>query len=298
MSQPAGKPFVAVIDSKNLRRASITSLLEPWAKSERLRLTSFTPDQARETLQAEPNFRMLIFSIGGESIAERENLQQLKGLRALAPNVPLVIMSDRENAQDIATALSTEAQGFIESGITSALAYQALSFILNGGTYFPASAVHHLETRPEQADNPRNGSPNRSESESKNNGNGANGNGSAHSRDDLGCQPANLTVRQRDVLEHVRLGEPNKVIARELGMTEGTVKVHIRQMMRKFHVSNRTKLALDGTLATESYSKVDINSLHARSVPQNGNTPATHRQQPPPLISPASRDRPRAAGKH
>ena len=82
---------------------------------------------------------MLIFSIGGESIAERENLQQLKGLRALAPNVPLVIMSDRENAQDIATALSTEAQGFIESGITSALAYQALSFILNGGTYFPAS---------------------------------------------------------------------------------------------------------------------------------------------------------------
>ena len=126
MSQPAGKPFVAVIDSKNLRRASITSLLEPWAKSERLRLMSFTPDQARETLQAEPNFRMLIFSIGGELIAERENLQQLKGLRALAPNVPLVIMSDRENAQDIATALSTEAQGFIESGITSALAYQAL----------------------------------------------------------------------------------------------------------------------------------------------------------------------------
>ena len=73
-----------------------------------------------------------------------------------------------------------------------------------------------------------------------------------------------MTLRQRDVLEHVRLGEPNKVIARELGMTEGTVKVHIRQMMRKFHVSNRTKLALDGAIATESNSKVDINSLHAR----------------------------------
>ena len=142
------------------------------------------------------------------------------------------------------------------------------------------------------------GAPHPPKSGSKHDGDGANGNGSAHSRDDLGCQPGNLTVRQQEVLEHLRLGESNKMIARRLGMTEGTVKVHIRQMMRKFHVSNRTKLALDGTLATESYSKVDINSLPARSVAQNGNTPATHRQQPPPLISPASRDRPRAAGKH
>jgi DNA-binding NarL/FixJ family response regulator len=273
MSQPTGKPFVAIIDSKNLRRASITSLLEPWANSESLRLTSFAPDQAREALQAELNFRMLIFSIGGDSIAEQGNLQQLKALRALATNAPLVIISDREDAQDIATALSTEAQGFIQSGITPALAYQALSFILNGGTYFPTSAVHRLGTRPEQADSRRNGPPHLSESESKNNGHGANGPRSAHSRDDLGCQPANLTVRQREVLARVRLGESNKVIAHELGMTESTVKVHIRRMMRKFHVSNRTQLALDGSLAIASYSKVDSSLLRARSVRQNGDAP-------------------------
>jgi hypothetical protein len=105
-------------------------------------------------------------------------------------------------------------------------------------------------------------------------------------------------VRQREVLEHVRLGESNKLIARQLGMTVGTVKVHIRQMMRKFQVFNRTQLALNGTLATVSYSKVNNNLLHARSVRQNGDAPfaaATH--QPPPLISPASRNRPRLAGK-
>ena len=157
MSQPSGKPFVAIVDIKNLRRASITSLLEPWANSENLRLTSFTPDQAREALQAEPNFRMLILSIGGESIADRENLQQLKELHELATNAPLVIMSDRENAQDVATAISAEAKGFIHSGITSALAYQALSFILNGGTYFPTVTVQSLETGGKQADNSHNG---------------------------------------------------------------------------------------------------------------------------------------------
>jgi two-component system nitrate/nitrite response regulator NarL len=54
------------------------------------------------------------------------------------------------------------------------------------------------------------------------------------------------------VLEHIRLGESNKVIARRLGMTEGTVKVHIRQMMRKCRVSNRTQLALGGNPSAEA----------------------------------------------
>ena len=75
MSQLGGKSSVAIFDAKELRRASIISLLEPWAKAENLTLTSFDPNQAREALLAEADCRMLIFSVGGESIAERENLQ-------------------------------------------------------------------------------------------------------------------------------------------------------------------------------------------------------------------------------
>ena len=298
MSQSGGTPFVAVIDSKNLRRASISSLLEPWTNSEHLRLTSFTPDQASEALHADTNVRMLIFSIGGESVAQRENLQQLKVLRALASNVPLVVISDREDASDVTAAFSNEAQGFINSDLTTPLAYQALSFILNGGSYFPPSAVHQLQTQSEQAVKPR-GDPS-SESGSKHDGDGANGNGSAHSRDDLGCQPGNLTVRQQEVLEHLRLGESNKMIARRLGMTEGTVKVHMRQMMRKCHASNRTQLALGRTLTVENCSTVDNSLLAARPVEQNGSATftATHRGETVPLISPASPGRPCASGKH
>ena len=290
MSQPSGKPFVAIVDIKNLRRASITSLLEPWANSENLRLTSFTPDQAREALQAEPNFRMLILSIGGDSIADRENLRQLRELHEFATTAPLVIMSDRENAQDVAAAISADAKGFIHSGITSALAYQALSFILNGGSYFPTVSVQSLETGGKQADNSHNG--HRSESESKNQKHGTNGVGSADSQHDSGYQSANITSRQREVLEHVRRGESNKLIARHLGMTEGTVKVHIRQMMRKFQVSNRTQLAVDRVaLATESSASFDTRS-------QNGDGSATRRQQTLPFVSPATRYRSRVDGKH
>ena len=288
-----------MIDTKNLRRASITSLLEQWANAENLQLKSFTPEQADEALKADTNFRMLIFSIGGASIAESENLEQLKILRRLAPKVPLVLISDSEDAHDIAAAFNTEAQGFINSGITSALAYQALSFILNGGSYFPQSAMHQLQTRQEQAGKPRNGSP--SDSEPKQGEHGTSGNGSTDSQNDLACQAVNLTARQQEVLEQLRMGESNKMIARRLGMTEGTVKVHMRQMMRKCHAANRTQLALGRAVIA---STVDDNLLAAKSVEKkNGGTSftevsSTHQEQALPLISPTSRGRLRYFGSH
>ena len=87
---------------------------------------------------------MLILSVGGESIAAPENLQLIKILRALATGVPFTIISDREDAQDIAAAISIEAQGFINSGMDPWLAHRALSFILNGGSYLPPSALRQF----------------------------------------------------------------------------------------------------------------------------------------------------------
>jgi len=54
---------------------------------------------------------MLIFSVGGDSIADHENLQQVKVLRALAPKVPLVIISDSDDVDDVAAAFAAQAQG-------------------------------------------------------------------------------------------------------------------------------------------------------------------------------------------
>ena len=51
-----------------------------------------------------------------------------------------------------------------------------------------------------------------------------------------------LTPRQLEVLEHIKLGEPNKIIAYKLGMKECTVKVHVRDIMKKLKATNRTQL--------------------------------------------------------
>jgi DNA-binding NarL/FixJ family response regulator len=231
MPRAVGKPLIAIVDSKNLRRAGLTNFLEPWANSENLRLMSFNFDQAHQALHPNTNLRMVIFSVGGESIAERENRQQLKVLRALAINVPLVVISDREDAQEIIIAFTAETNGFVNNGLEAELACEALSFMLHGGSYFPPSAVRQLQMQSEEADK-------------QHNGHRTNINGLAHAIDNYGSPTVNLTVREKEVLKHIRLGESNKNIARQLGMMEGTVKVHIRRLMRKFRASNRTQLAL------------------------------------------------------
>jgi len=52
-----------------------------------------------------------------------------------------------------------------------------------------------------------------------------------------------LTPRQMTVLAHLRQGKANKIIAYELGMSESTVKVHVRNIMRKVKATNRTEVA-------------------------------------------------------
>jgi DNA-binding NarL/FixJ family response regulator len=60
---------------------------------------------------------------------------------------------------------------------------------------------------------------------------------------------ADLTPRERDVVRQVAQGQRNKEIARSLGITEGTVKMHLHNLYEKLNVSSRTELAL---LAKES----------------------------------------------
>ena len=66
-------------------------------------------------------------------------MQRIKVLRALAPDVPLVIFSERESREEIISALNVGAQGVVYAGTNADLAVQAFSFILNGGSYFPSA---------------------------------------------------------------------------------------------------------------------------------------------------------------
>ena len=64
-----------------------------------------------------------------------------------------------------------------------------------------------------------------------------------------------MTASRRDkesVLQGLKRGQTNKTIARALGLGVGTVKVYVRQLMRKAGVNNRTKLAIASNTVSET----------------------------------------------
>ena len=55
---------------------------------------------------------------------------------------------------------------------------------------------------------------------------------------------ANLSARELEILQRLIAGLPNKVISRQLSISEATVKVHVKAVLRKLRVSNRTQAAI------------------------------------------------------
>lgn len=66
------------------------------------------------------------------------------------------------------------------------------------------------------------------------------------SQDQTDMSDANLTPRERDVLQGVAEGKSNKEIARDLGIQEVTVKLHVKTLSRKLGARNRTHAAMLG----------------------------------------------------
>jgi DNA-binding NarL/FixJ family response regulator len=233
------EPVVLIIAALPLRSLGLISIFNRFdhlAVPTKAPVTLHTPDEAGPWLDADATCEMLIYVAGGASNADRDNLERIKALRALAPDVPLMIVSDSKTREKIISTLKVSAQGSLYIGVDDELALQAFSFMLKGESYFP-SAMRPKQTGPSQRYPAIDGIPTPSCVM-------AGGNGAAKDLEDAGPRDHSLTARQKVVLELLRRGDTNKAIGRRLGMREGTVKVHVRQIMRKFGVTNRTQVAV------------------------------------------------------
>jgi two-component system, NarL family, nitrate/nitrite response regulator NarL len=231
--------IVLIVDTLPLRSLNLISILTHLDRSAshgQFRLTLYTPDEVEQYIGPDANCEMLIYNVGSGSIADQETSQRLKALTMLAPDVPLVIISESDRREEIISALNIGAQGFICAGTDAKIALQAFSFILNDRSHHPG-ATRPKRSPPEQTSRTIDCDP-----------------VPVFGLDNVACDAEdlrdegptshNLTARQKAVLELLGRGQSNKAIARRLGMREGTVKVHVRHIMRKFGVSNRTQVAI------------------------------------------------------
>src|SRR5215467_9377316 len=134
-------------------------------------------------------------------------LDALAALREAIPAAPLVVLSGEDNPGVVRAAIERGAMGFIPKSSTPEVLIQALRLVLARGVYLPPAV---LDAAAEPAD--------RGESALR-----------------------GLTPRQVDVLRCVIQGKPNKVIARELDVSEGTVKAHLSSVLRAFGARSRTE---------------------------------------------------------
>ena len=143
-----------------------------------------------------------------------QGMDALAALRQALPATPMVVLSGDDNPAVVRAAIDAGAMGFIPKSSTREVLIQALRLVFAGGVYLPARVLDAPLPPGPLAVPP-----------------------------DSGVTPARLglTPRQMDVLRCVVQGKPNKSIARELDISEGTVKAHLSSVMQALGAHNRTE---------------------------------------------------------
>jgi DNA-binding NarL/FixJ family response regulator len=212
-------PTVLVIDALELRRAGVVSFLTPWADDSNIKIVAIDPHEALAQAGNSP-FRMILLVIGAQGVAEPEPQRWIASLHDKYADTPLVLVSEREETDEVVAAFKAGARGFIPMSVTPPVAIQAFTFIMSGGSFFPPTALIQSTTHVEATVR-------------------------VTTKEAVSVSDTRgLTARQQEVLERLRQGESNKLIGRQLKLRESTVKVHIRQIMRKLGATNRTQAAL------------------------------------------------------
>jgi DNA-binding NarL/FixJ family response regulator len=144
-----------------------------------------------------------------------DGYEGVRRMRRSVLGLPLVVISASEDPDAIHQTLAAGALGFIPKSSSSQVMLSALKLILAGGIYAPPATMGRDRVMPAR---PRPAEP-------ANNG-------------------VSLTERQKDVLRLIIEGKPNKWIARELALSEATVKSHLATLYRVLNASNRTEAAM------------------------------------------------------
>lgn len=154
-------------------------------------------------------FDVLIFS--GTSCAGIA-VEEVARVATAAPRLPILIAADCEDRRHAERLLWAGASGFVPAELSLALFVPALERIRGGAAPPPGWRLAlPAAPSPEAAQRPR------------------------------------LTRRQREVLALIAEGRSNKLIAETLAISESTVKAHVKGIIRRLKVANRTQAALFAT---------------------------------------------------
>jgi DNA-binding NarL/FixJ family response regulator len=184
------------------------------------------------TRAAGEDVRLIAIDIEDKSITDPSMGQELAAIYELFPDTPVAAISDRGDEATAHEAIQCGLRGFFPSSIPIDVVIAGFRLLLAGGVYCPPLISPKHEGLNGHHELPTDIALPNLQLVSKANG--------VH-RDDAHRSKVSLTPRERSVLEELQLGRSNKVIARNLGLSENTVKMHVQHVMRKLGARTRTE---------------------------------------------------------
>lgn len=199
---------IALIDGHDFTRGCIATCLDVLCAD--TAVTAFST--VADFIAAGPHaFGLIVYHAHGAGTPGEAGNGVLAALKQAMEPTPVVVVSEVDDFDTMLEALTAGARGYIPTASTSLeVTIEVMRLVRAGGTFAPVntSAMKARSQRVPAA----------------------------------ASFPADrFTPRQLAVLDHLKQGKANKAIAHELAMSEGTVKVHVRNLMKKLKATNRTQ---------------------------------------------------------
>lgn len=194
-----------LVDGHALFRDGMQHILrEFYEQVEILDAGNFT--DALNTARDNPDIDIVLLDL---NIPDSEGTSLVRLFSTSYPNIPVVVMSDYDQRDDIVVVMKNGAMGFVSKKSSEQDMIHALHLVLDGGIYLPPQLFQP-----------------------------------AMGRVSLGKRSCRtnkygLTVRQTEVLRHLAMGLTNKEIGLAIGLAAGTVKIHVAAIFQSLHVKKR-----------------------------------------------------------
>ncbi|TCJ16360.1 two-component system response regulator NarL [Parasulfuritortus cantonensis] len=200
---------VVLIDDHPLFRRGLIQLLETISDFEVVGEASNGADGIALVRSLQPDLLLLDLNM-----KDMSGLEVLKKLRSADLDTRIVMVTVSDQTDDLVAALRLGADGYLLKDMEPEQMIDSLAAAAAGKIVVSDALTHLLATALREQRQPR----------------------SAHE--------AGLTEQERRIVELIAAGLSNKVIARELGITEGTVKVHVKHLLRKLDLRSRVEAAV------------------------------------------------------
>ena len=221
MTSPQSGPAIRilVVDDHTLFRRGLTALLSRDPRFDVIGDAADAGEAQRRAQELRPDLILLDNHLPGVN-----GVDALPALREAAPDARVLMLTVSEDEQDLATALRNGACGYLLKTMEGDALARAIVRAMRGESVVADEMTGKLVAAYRDAATP----------------------GPA-----AAVPPASplaqLSPREQEILRGIARGASNKIIARELGIAETTVKIHVQHVLRKLDVASRVQAAVIAT---------------------------------------------------